>query len=330
MNDAPSSPDPLKPSAPSGRLSRTRIVMLTLLVVAGLSISLVTLFFLVIAPLFQPAVDPDLGGLKINEDGGNTVAGPRGGITDALFTEPETPPEHPLDPVLAVAAEGLKKMQAEVQDYTALLVKQERVNGKLLEEEFMRTKVRHARPDETPAVPKSFYLRFEKPGSKIGQEVIWVDGENEGKLIAHPPGLQNLMTLRLDPDGWLAMQGNRYPITELGMETLVMRMLEKGAHDRAHDECEVDVQRGIEVDGRPCTRVTITHPEEREHFEFHQARIYIDDELDLPIGYEGYLWPEQPGGEPVLLERYFYRDLKTNVGLTDLDFDPENPAYKFP
>ena len=30
-----------------------------------------------------------------------------------------------------------------------------------------------------------------------------------------------------------------------------------------------------------------------------------------------------------LYERYTYRDLQLNIGLTDLDFDPENPDYRF-
>ena len=30
-----------------------------------------------------------------------------------------------------------------------------------------------------------------------------------------------------------------------------------------------------------------------------------------------------------LYERYVYRDVRLNVGLTDLDFDPENPDYRF-
>ena len=31
-----------------------------------------------------------------------------------------------------------------------------------------------------------------------------------------------------------------------------------------------------------------------------------------------------------LLESYSYLDLKTNVGLTDADFDTKNPEYNFP
>ena len=46
-------------------------------------------------------------------------------------------------------------------------------------------------------------------------------------------------------------------------------------------------------------------------------------------GRELYGWPTQAGGQPPLVEEYTYRDVRVNVGLTDADFDPENPNYNF-
>ena len=53
-----------------------------------------------------------------------------------------------------------------------------------------------------------------------------------------------------------------------------------------------------------------------------------DDELQIPIRYESYDWPQKEGGQPVLLEEYTYTDLKVNVGLTDKDFDPDNEVAR--
>jgi len=36
-----------------------------------------------------------------------------------------------------------------------------------------------------------------------------------------------------------------------------------------------------------------------------------------------------PGAAPELVEEYTYLDLRTDVGLTDRDFDPRNAAYSF-
>jgi hypothetical protein len=49
----------------------------------------------------------------------------------------------------------------------------------------------------------------------------------------------------------------------------------------------------------------------------------VDEELRLPIRATIY---DHDGN---LYERYEHRDLKINVGLTDADFDPKNPAYDF-
>jgi hypothetical protein len=48
------------------------------------------------------------------------------------------------------------------------------------------------------------------------------------------------------------------------------------------------------------------------------------------VRYAAYHWPQTQDDKigPVI-EEYTYLDLKINVGLTDADFDPENPNYNF-
>ncbi len=239
--------------------------------------------------------------------------------------------EHPLDPLLEMARNAIQFVEINVQDYSATIIKQVRWQGKLQSEEYIACKVRHGvyDPDPAKSIPFSVYTRFLKP--KAGQEAIWVEGCNDDKLIAHgPAGLLNVLTLRLDPEGSLAMKGNRYTIRSIGMLNLIKLMLEKGERDLAHDDCEVTITRNIPVDGANCTRLMIVHHEQMGHFDFHKAEIYIDDERNLPIAYRAWLWPEEPGGKPLLLESYLYTDIKTNLGLTDRDFDPANGEYKFP
>jgi hypothetical protein len=47
------------------------------------------------------------------------------------------------------------------------------------------------------------------------------------------------------------------------------------------------------------------------------------------VRYEAYEWSQTPGGEPELAEEYTYRDLETNRRFGDLDFDVQNPEYRF-
>jgi outer membrane lipoprotein-sorting protein len=83
------------------------------------------------------------------------------------------------------------------------------------------------------------------------------------------------------------------------------------------------------VNGRVCSCVQVVHPVPRRNFRFHLARVFIDDELLIPIRYEAYDWPHEEGGQPVLMEEYTYMNVKINNGFTDADFDPKNTAYKF-
>ena len=60
-----------------------------------------------------------------------------------------------------------------------------------------------------------------------------------------------------------------------------------------------------------------------------RARLFVDDEYRVPTFYAACDWPEKEGDKPVLLEAYTYRNIKVNTGLTDKDFDPDNPEHKF-
>ena len=78
-----------------------------------------------------------------------------------------------------------------------------------------------------------------------------------------------------------------------------------------------------------CTCIQVMHPVPRRNFLFYVARIFVDDELNLPIRYEAYDWPSKQGEPPKLIEQYTYLDLKLNNGFTDADFDIRNPQYGF-
>ncbi len=179
-------------------------------------------------------------------------------------------------------------------------------------------------------VPFSVYLKFLKPKAVAGREVIWVEGANENKVIAHETGLLGFKRFYLPPDGMLAMMGQRYPITNIGIQKLIEELLIRGANDLKHGECEVKFYKGAKVDKYVCTLIEVVHPVQREHFTFYRARIYIDESLGVPVRYAAWSWPTEQGGEPVLEEEYTYRNIKLNVGLTDADFDPDNDAYDYP
>ncbi len=229
--------------------------------------------------------------------------------------------EHPLMPVLRWAYSGLGNIE-KIHDYSTTLAKRERIGGKLLPYQYMFVKLRQK--------PFSVYMYFLGPADLKGQEVIYVEGQNNDRLWAHGVGFQaHFGTVSLKPDGLVAMTNQRYPLTELGILNMTRRLVDVGEQDKRYGECQVTYSEGAKINGRVCTMIEVVHPVPRRNFLFHVARIFVDKQLNLPIRYESYDWPKEPGGPPELMEEYTYLNLKLNNGFTDADFSIKNPNYKF-
>ena len=222
--------------------------------------------------------------------------------------------EHPLMPALRWAYAGLGNVE-KIQDYSATVAKRERIGGKVL-----RLRI-HVRQAAAQAVQRLHV--FPWPARLKGQEVIYVEGQNNGNMWAHGVGIKNTMfgTVPLKPDGPIAMRNQRYPLTELGILNLTRRLVEVGEQDVKYGECDVKFYEGAKINNRVCTCIEVVHPVPRRNFLFHLASIFVDEEFNLPIRYESYDWPKEKGGKPELIEEYTYLNLKLNNGFTDADFD---------
>ena len=245
-----------------------------------------------------------------------------GDASTAARAAPSEAGDGELDRALDLARESLVRLNA-IRDYQCVFLRQERVGGELLDETRMEMKVRQK--------PFSVYMRFLEPPASAGQEVIYVEGRNDGKLVAHAAtGLaQAVGTVQLDPNGMIAMRGGRYPITDAGMTKLVEKLLALGARKRLFRQSRTRLEE-IEFAERPCLRVEIRNPAPQGDFRLAIARIVLDKQWDVPVHFEAWEWPSEAGADPILVESYSYLDLRFDLGLTDLDFDPDNPAYGFP
>lgn len=237
---------------------------------------------------------------------------------------------HPLYPALKLAKNALESIEANIDDYTCKIVRRERIAGKLGGYEFINAKIRHEQTDGEQKTPFSVYLHFDKPASVEGREALFIDGTHAGRVLVRRGGQRMAyMSTYIKPDSRLAMRENRYPITDIGFKRMVERLVEVIENDMQYDECEVTFYKGAKVDDRACTRIEVVHPVERDHFTFHKAMVFVDDKDKIPVGYASFFWPREEGGKPLLLEEYIYTDVKLNVGLSDDDFDRENPEYLF-
>lgn len=208
-----------------------------------------------------------------------------------------------------------------VRDYTCTFTKRERLDGRLTPRHVMEMKSR--------IEPVSIYFKFLAPNR--GREAIYVKGHNDDRVLAHDVGLGKWIagTMRLDPTGSMAMGASRHPITDAGIGPLIETVAQRWADELTPGESLVTFYAGMQVDNRSCTMIESIHPRRQPGFLFHKVKLYIDSELGLPTRFEAYDWPRHPGASPELVEEYSYRDIRTDVGLRDGDFDPANESYSF-
>jgi hypothetical protein len=252
-------------------------------------------------------------------------------VVVATAARAESSSEHPLMPTMRLAYDALERMNREVKDYTCILVKRERVAGRLLPHEHIAMSLREAQVRAgRVVVPFSVYLRFLGPEELRGREVLYVEGRNQGKMIAKNGGPRfSYVTTVVHPESDLALDRNRYPITEIGIKNLIRRLIENGRRLLGNARCDVNYYTGAKINDRMCTVIEVRNRVRRDEDEFWLARIFVDDQLQLPVRYVAYDWPEDERDEPPLIEEYTYLNLKLNPGLSDWDFDHRNENYGF-
>ncbi len=211
----------------------------------------------------------------------------------------------------AIITGTIKQFKA-VNDYTCRLDKRVKKNGVLHEDLDISAKYKK---------PKHYYFHWNKGMSK-GREVIFVAGKHHDKLVAHPGGILQFITLHLDPEDSLAMKENRHSLKHSGLEKII-NLIESN-HTLAREK-GLDAVRYIGeglIDGRSVWMLEGCFPE-NQGFYAHKIIISIDRTVKLPIKISIYDW----SGE--LSEEYAFHDLKINVGLNKNDFDPNNPKYNY-
>jgi Protein of unknown function (DUF1571) len=232
-----------------------------------------------------------------------------------VFDLTQKPGEHPLAPVVRTLKATQEEIDHNVRDYSCTLVKQECVDGELGEQQHIMLKVMHQ--------PFSVYMSFLKPYA--GREVVYVDGQNNGKLIVLEAGMKRMLgKMNLDPQGSLAMSGQKHPITDVGFRNLTAKLTKMWEGEMKFAECDVTTDPNTHIANRATTMIQVTHPVARQDFRFHVARLFLDNELKIPVHFDAYMWPEQQGGQPSLEERYTYTNLKLNNGYTAREFDAAN------
>ena len=214
-----------------------------------------------------------------------TRRGRAGAGTDSHETARVTP--------IARALASIKECQLRfqnVRDYNCTFSKRERIKGQLTPLQRDHDEGEDSTQEHLPQVPSAFPRR----------EAIYIVGRNDGRVLAHDVGLNKLLagTLWLEPTGGRAMEGCRHPISEAGIGPLLETLQTRWSSELDPSESVVAFRGDQMVGTRRCTMIESTHPKQQPEFMFYRVRVFIDDELGLPIQFEAYDWPSSPGPPP--------------------------------
>jgi len=216
------------------------------------------------------------------------------------------------DPVEMIYS--LSSSYGNVQDYTAVFIKQERVRGILRWEEKTIFKFKK---------PFNVYMGWsEGPGE--GREILYSPEKNDGKMIINPHGLIALIipVINIEPDNPMVKSKSRHTIKEAGMGMTIKFLIEQLELAKKGGDLKIEFIGEETFAGRTCSKIETVFPEGKSYYA-GRIVVYIDKEYNLPTHTFVYDWKNE------LLEKASYTELKINTGLGEADFDPKNPAYKF-
>lgn len=215
-----------------------------------------------------------------------------------------------------------------ITDYTATFIKQERLDGEDIQDiQTVELKMRHQ--------PFSVYMKWLE-GGDVGRQVLFVDGQYDNLLQVKLGGKKQILpSLKLDPNGSLAMKEARHPVTELGLLQLAELILKYRKRD-------LDLKSGVRWElipdqkfmDRHCDCFVSEYDSSDVEPVYRKTITFIDKELCLPICVKTFKWPEADApadsaalDEATMIEYYGYTDVKFDSRLGDSDFDKSN--YKF-
>lgn len=206
------------------------------------------------------------------------------------------------DDPIAFLRECIRRYDREVKGFTAMLRKQERLEGQLQNTEQIEVAFREE--------PFSVLMRW-KEGARRAAAVLYVKGENRDQLLVLPAGFLSVAgVVARRPDGEEAKKAGRYPLTEFGIKIGMQRTL--ASWERANKAGALHVEYlGVkiikEAGNRPCwvlRRTRYAAPEGNEGIT--GLTVYIDKDSWLQVG------SVIEGQEGTLIGEYFFRDIKVN------------------
>ncbi len=213
----------------------------------------------------------------------------------------------------------LKELLAHYNDhcraYTCTLVKHERINGQLQNEQWIDVKFMEK--------PFSVSMHWTK-NSPLGDRVLYVEGKYNGNMLVNPANallLKLVGTVQRQPESQEAMANTLRPVTQFGLRPMLESLLsiyelaaqrkEGASHFKGYQEVAgvkaMVLQRDLPARGDYPAKTTIW---------------YLDPQRLVPLGLVAYDWSDQ------LICSYIFTDIKLDADLSEEDFTPQANQMK--
>ena len=209
--------------------------------------------------------------------------------SDAEVTERDKPPEvatpkawQPPDNAtmrqlaakdpIAFLENCIFRYNQDVRSYRLKFHKRERINGKLNDAEEIDVCFREK--------PYSVLFRW-KEGARKASAALYVEGENDDKLLVKPTGLGGKIAgvVKRDPEGSDAKKSGRYPLTQFGLKDATLRALASWKDAKAEDALHVEFvgeEKVKECGDRTCWIVKRSKYKKPETDGVVETTLYID------------------------------------------------------
>lgn len=216
-----------------------------------------------------------------------------------------------------------------LNSYSAIFHKQERIGGDLSDLHQIELKVRHS-----PAF--GVYMKW-RNGDK-GRQVLFNSEEADRRMVVKLGGLKGkfLPAVKLDPEGSQAMAEARYPVTKAGLLAMAERIIEL-RREEINQDLAVTCRRlaNQQVDERSCYCFLFEYASREVSPVYRKSLVMIDTRYHVPMRVLNHTWTNDEDGltveqidENTLIEHYSFSDINFAKEYVAEDFSRDNPLYR--
>jgi hypothetical protein len=215
------------------------------------------------------------------------------------------------DPI-AFLENCIRRYNRDVQCYRVKFHKKERINNKLYDAEEIDVCFRDK--------PYSVLFRWSE-GARKATATLFVEGENEGKLLVKPTGLASLAGIvKRDPEGSDAKKSGRYSLKEFGLKNSTLRALASWKAAQAENALHVELvgeEKVKEAGNKTCWVLKRTKYNKPEKDGVIETTLCFDKDTWLQVG------SVVRGEDGKLIGEYYFSDIQLNPKFDDETFQRE-------